>query len=163
MFNNVDIWCISDNWKSFIRLTHSWTYCSWHFQLMWNAYNKILKVVSFLWKLGGYTAHAQLCGHIPGKEGGMQVLAGLAPSSQTELSLLRSPGWPRLQEKMIYLEMYIIFTESLMYVCWFLPTLFGSHRWIVLHWNNSILRPQELVGLYHETFHDHHSFSTLEY
>jgi hypothetical protein len=47
------------------------------------------------------------CGYMgmfPRKEGGIKVLAGLAPSSQTVESLLRT-----LATKMIYLEMYIMF------------------------------------------------------
>jgi len=40
-------------------------------------------------------------GTFPGNEGGMQVLAGLAPSSQIVGSLLRNP-WPaKLARKMI--------------------------------------------------------------
>jgi hypothetical protein len=48
-------------------------------------------------------------GRFPGKEGGIQVLAGLAPSSQTVGSLLGTP-WSALPGgKMLYLEMYVIF------------------------------------------------------
>jgi hypothetical protein len=45
------------------------------------------------------------------KEGGIQVLADLASSSQIEESLLSPPPLPQLAEKMIYLEAYMIFRQ----------------------------------------------------
>ncbi len=42
--------------------------------------------------LCGHTV--KLYRHIPGKEGGIQVLAGLAPSSQTDGSLMKAPSGP---------------------------------------------------------------------
>ncbi len=38
-------------------------------------------------------------GAFPGKEGGIQVLAGLSLSSKRVVSLLRTPGWQSWPEK----------------------------------------------------------------
>jgi hypothetical protein len=57
-------------------------------------------------------------GTFPRKEGGIKVLAGLVPSSQTAGSLFRTPWLANLARKMICLKCTTFYTESTMHICW---------------------------------------------
>jgi hypothetical protein len=56
---------------------------------------------------------------LPGREGGVWVLAGLAPSSQAEKSLLRHSGQQIQPEKQYWWKRISFFTEFTLYICWF--------------------------------------------
>jgi hypothetical protein len=48
---------------------------------------------------GGYTTW--MCRHVPGKEGWIEVSAGLALTNQTVEPLLKTPGWQSWLEKIV--------------------------------------------------------------